>query len=92
MRHDDDTRRGTTHVNPNEREGEIMSNVRRALQMTLFMSMAYGVSREDEVKADAYCDGYIQGCYASLATWCEDTWYAGCSDTNHNIRHCDCGS
>ena len=71
---------------------EIVIKVRRALQMTFLMFSTYVLSHPQEVKADAYCDGYIEGCFAALAQWCEDTWYAGCSPSDHNIKHCDCGS
>jgi hypothetical protein len=66
--------------------------MKRALQMTVLMSSLYLVSSSHQAKADAYCDAYIAGCYAGLAEWCEDTWYAGCSASNHSDKHCDCGS
>jgi hypothetical protein len=69
-----------------------VSRFKRALEITLLASSTYVLSHPQELKADAYCDAYIEGCFAGLAEWCEDTWYAGCESTNHNNKHCDCGS
>lgn len=69
-----------------------MSRVKRALQMTLLTCSAYVLAHPQQLKADAYCDAYIEGCFAGLAQWCEGKWMAGCSSTDHSQKHCDCVS
>ncbi len=52
----------------------------------------YYVLAPQQLKADAYCDDYRDGCYAGLAAGgCNDVYVWTCSSSNHDNKSCTCG-
>lgn len=63
--------------------------IKRAFQLTCLM---YYVLAPQQLKADAYCDDYRDGCYAGLAAGgCNDVYVWTCSSSNHDNKSCTCG-